>query len=173
MSITSPDPPELRDATAAELRALGHPLRLRILRLALDRPLTNKQLAERLDEDPGTVLHHVKTLVRTGFLAADPERRGRRGAVERPYRSTGKSWQVRMGRSAGQTATVIDAVRDELLEAGEDAPLAMLRLGVRLKPEDLAELRARISQLGDDFVRRDEPAGTPVGILAIVHRRRP
>ena len=175
MSITKGDTPEpeLRDATAAEMRALGHPLRLRILRLTLDRPLTNKELAQRLGEDPGTVLHHVRTLVRTGFLAAEPERRGRRGALERPYRSTGKSWRVRMASSAGQTATVIDAVRDELLEAGDDASLAMLRLGVRLRPADLDELRARVAQLGEEFVTRDDPSGTPIGILAIVHRRRP
>ena len=42
------------------MRTLGHPLRLRILRLTLDRALTNKEIAERLDRDPGTILHHVK-----------------------------------------------------------------------------------------------------------------
>ena len=35
-----------RPATAAEAKALTHPLRMRILRLCLDRSLTNKQLAE-------------------------------------------------------------------------------------------------------------------------------
>jgi len=63
-----------RDATPEEMRALGHPLRWRILRLTLDTPLTNKQIAERLGRDPGTVLHHVRELVRTGFLAADDVR---------------------------------------------------------------------------------------------------
>ena len=46
-----------RPATAAEAKALAHPLRMRILRLCLDRSLTNKQLAEWLGKDPGTVLH--------------------------------------------------------------------------------------------------------------------
>jgi hypothetical protein len=48
-----------------------------------------------------------------------------------------------------------------------------MRLGVRLRPDDLAELRRRIRQLGDEFVERDDPEGEPVGILALAHRRRP
>ena len=52
-----------RPATVDEAKALANSLRLRILRLTLDQALTNKQLAERLDRDPGTVLHHVRRLV--------------------------------------------------------------------------------------------------------------
>jgi DNA-binding transcriptional ArsR family regulator len=166
------DPPE-REATTAEMRALAHPLRLRILRLTLDEAYTNKELADRLGEDPGTVLHHVRTLARHGFLRAEPVRSGKRGALERPYRSTGKSWQVRMAPTVDHTASVIDAVRGELLEAGPDATLTTLRLGVRLTARDQARLKRRIAALGDEFVVRDDPAGDPIGILAVVHRRRP
>jgi DNA-binding transcriptional ArsR family regulator len=154
------------------MRALAHPLRLRILRLTLNQALTNKELADRLARDPGTVLHHVRTLVRGGFLAPEQARRGPRGTTERPYRSTGKSWQVRMAPSAGHLVSVIDAVREEIMEYGDGASLTSLRLGVRLRPDDLDELRRRIRALGDDFVERDDPTGQPVGILALAHRRR-
>lgn len=169
-SITDTDP--LRDATPAEMRALAHPLRLRILRLTLDQALTNKELADRLGRDPGTVLHHVRTLVDGGFLAADAVRGGRRGALERPYRSTGKSWMVRMTPNLDHTVSVMDAVREEIVEAGSEATLSTLRLGVRLAPADLSELRRRIRLLGDEFVARDQSDGEPIGILAVVHRRR-
>lgn len=162
----------IRDATPAEMRALAHPLRLRILRLTLDRALTNKELAERLSRDPGTILHHVRTLVRGGFLAAESPRRGPRGTTERPYRSTGKSWQVRMAPSADHLVSVVDAVRQEIMEFGDDASVTSLRLGVRLRPDDLEELRGRVRALGDDFVGRDHPDGEAIGILALVHRRR-
>lgn len=165
------DPP-LRDATPEEMRALGHPLRLRILRLTLEQALSNKQLAQRLGRDPGTILYHVRTLERQGFLRAEAERAGRRGARERPYRATGKSWQVRMAPSAGHTVTVMEAVRDEIAEAGADSIISTMRLGVRLSAEDLAALKARVAELGDEFAVRDDPAGEPVGILALVHRRR-
>lgn len=155
------------------MRALAHPLRLRILRLTLDQALTNKELAERLERDPGTVLHHVRTLVRGGFLVAEKVRGGKRGALERPYRSTGKSWMVRMAPNLDHTVSVIDAVREEILEAGRDAALSTLRLGVRLTAADLAELRRRVHALGDEFEVRADPEGEPIGILAVVHRRRP
>jgi len=81
-----------RQATDDEARAMASALRLRILRLCLDEPLTNKQIAERLGRDPASVLYHVRRLVRTGFLVPEPARRGARGAREVPYRATGKSW---------------------------------------------------------------------------------
>jgi DNA-binding transcriptional ArsR family regulator len=154
------------------MRALAHPLRLRILRLTLNASMTNRQLADRLGRDPGTVLYHVRILVRAGFLAAEPVREGRRGSLERPYRATGKSWQVRITPNADHLVSVIDAVREEILEAGPQATVSSMRLGIRLRPDDLAELRRRIRQLGDDFVGRDDPEGEPIGILALAHRRR-
>jgi DNA-binding transcriptional ArsR family regulator len=155
------------------MRALAHPLRLRILRVTLHRPLTNKQIAQRLERDPGTVLHHVRALVAAGFLAPQDVRAGRRGALERPYRATGKSWRVRLLPNRGYAVSVLDAVRDELIEAGEQAAVGVVRLAVRLSDKDLTELRRRISDLGDEFEPRDDPTGEPVGVLAVVYRREP
>ena len=159
-------------ATAADLRALGHPLRLRILRLCIDTELTNAELAAELDRDPGTVLHHVRTLVEHGFLRPTEPRRGRRGAVERPYTITGKSWRLRMGPSAAHTRTVLQAVAEELADAPDDAVITTVRLGVRLTDADVADLRARLQGIGDEFVQRDDPAGTAVGIVLAAHRQR-
>ena len=164
--------PAERDATPEEMRALGHPLRWRILRLTLNEPMTNKQIAERMDRDPGTVLHHVKELVRTGFLAAEEPRTGKRGALERPYRATGKSWRVKLVPNAGTTVAIIDAVRDEVIEAGADATISTIRLGVRLKPDDIEAMRVKLVEIADEFNGRDDPAGLPVGVLAVLHKRR-
>ena len=81
-------------ATDAEARALASTLRMRILRVCLNEPRTNKEIAERLGRDPATILHHVRRLVDTGFLEALPPRRGARGSREIPYVATGKSWRV-------------------------------------------------------------------------------
>src|SRR6266542_3000990 len=51
------------------------------MRLCLDQELTNKQLAERLGKDPGTLLHHVRILVKAGFLAPGESRNGAHGAL--------------------------------------------------------------------------------------------
>src|SRR5215475_4607877 len=99
-----------RPATEAEARALASGIRMRILRLCLDRALTNKEIAALLEANPATTLHHVRTLVATGFLEAQPERRGTRGAREVPYLATGKSWVMDMSEIEvpGQGQATID-----------------------------------------------------------------
>jgi predicted ArsR family transcriptional regulator len=154
------------------MKALANPLRLRILRLCLDAAWTNQELATRLDRDPGTVLFHVRTLVREGFLAPEPERPGARGRTERPYRSTGKSWNIRIAKTQDHASATLEAVRQEMLEAGDDAVISTIRLGVRLSATDLADLRARLSAIGDEFAERDDPSGEAVAMLLALHRRR-
>jgi hypothetical protein len=165
-------PSSERDATPAEARALAHPLRLRILRLCIDEALTNRELALRLERDPGTVLYHVRRLVDLGFLKPEPMRRAASGHLEQPYRITGKSWMLRVSKAPSYSTAVLDAVRDELVEAGPRSPISTTRLGVRLTDSDIAELRRRLDALADDFAARDDPKGTPVGMLLLAHRRR-
>jgi DNA-binding transcriptional ArsR family regulator len=164
---------ERRPATRAEARALAHPLRLRIVRLCLDTPLTNRQLADRLSEEPATVLYHVRTLVRTGFLVAQAERRGRRGAREIPYRSTRKSWGLSFEPDLAGHVAVLDAARAEIVEAGATSILELGRLGVRLGPDRLEDLRRRLMEIMSEMSLADEPDGEPIGILLAVHRRAP
>ncbi len=163
---------ERRPATPEEARALANPLRLRILRLCLDEALTNKEIAGRLGRDPGTTLHHVRMLVRTGFLAAEAERRGARGAVERPYRATGKSWTLDVGDTRGGTLALVDAFRAEVAELGRGDILTLTRLGVRLLPAVREDLERRLAELAEEVHRADDPAGEPVGLFLGLHRRR-
>lgn len=164
--------PARRAATRPEARALAHPLRLRILRLCLDEALTNRELADRLHEQPATVLYHVRTLVRTGFLVAEAERRGRRGAREIPYRATGKSWTLEIPTGAGTHVAPVDAFRAELAEAGAESILTSARLGVRLTPQVLERLERRIGRLVMAAHAADDPDGEPISLYVGMHRRR-
>ncbi len=161
-----------RLATRAEARALAHPMRLRILRLCLDRSLTNRELAERLGEQPATVLYHVRTLVRTGFLEREEERRGRRGAREVPYRSTRKSWALSFEPDIVGNLAMIDATRAEIVEAGSEAVIQLVRLAPRLGPEQLAEFDRRFGDLVMEAAAADGSGDEAVGILVAIHRRR-
>ena len=160
-----------RPATQAEIRALAHPLRLRIIRLCLDQPLTNRQIAERLNEDAATVLYHVRTLERNGFLLRQAERRGRRGAREIPYLSTRKSISLDLGLASGVEAAMLEATRDEVIEAGPAAVLTMSRLGIRLPPERIEEFEARLESLVRDYAAAEDPNGEPVAVMVLLHRR--
>jgi DNA-binding transcriptional ArsR family regulator len=159
-----------REATPEEAKALAHPLRLRILRLCLDESLTNKQLAERLGRDPATLLHHVRTLERTGFVAAEPERRGARGARERPYRATGKSWTLSIGEEdSTHFMAALDAFYAEVLESPE--PVTMTRMSMRLRDEDVKELGERLLALIEEFMERQDPSAAPYGFFLAGHKR--
>lgn len=160
-----------RPATEEEARALASSLRLRILRLCLDRSLTNKEIAARLKINPATTLHHVRKLVATGFLAPQEERRGTRGAREVPYLATGKSWTLDVqdtGVSGGGSA-MIEAFLDEVRLTDIDrAPFS--RLGLRLSEPDLNELRDRLSDLLNDFRSRElDPSGRPYSIFVALY----
>lgn len=149
-----------RPATEAEARALASAVRLRILRLCLDRPLTNKQIAERLGANPATTLHHVRTLVATGFLDPQEPRRGTRGAREVPYLATGKSWTLDVSEVPGPAQglqAMIDAFLGEVEGALTEEPgqIRASRLGLRLTSKERDELDARINALLEEFRARE------------------
>ena len=78
------------EPTPAQIKAVANSLRVRILRLCNDREWTNKQLAERLERDPATILRHLRLLVDAGLIESTGVRQGPAG----PTRS-------RTGRPAG------------------------------------------------------------------------
>jgi DNA-binding transcriptional ArsR family regulator len=167
---------ERRPASVVEAKALAHPLRLRILRLCLDEERTNKELAEALGKDPGSVLHHVRVLVDGGFLIAGAPRRGQRGAREKPYRSTGKSWHLDLRQHVGgSVAAMIDALSVEVGESvnehGDEAILELTRMAVRLGADDRTELVERLRELRDEFHGREDEGGEPLSMFIAVHRR--
>lgn len=159
---------ERRTPTEAEARALASATRLRILRVCLDEPLTNKEIAQRIGRNPATVLHHVRTLVSTGFLVPAEERRGTRGAREVPYLATGKSWLMDAG-TAGPRDHILAAFLEEVAAVGE-AHLDSARLGLRLDAEEIEEFRAGLAQLLDSWAHRPmSPSGRRWSVYVGVH----
>lgn len=151
----------------ADARALASVLRLRILRLCLDEAMTNKQIAERLGRDPATVYHHVRRLADRGFLAAQPERSGARGAREVPYLATRKSWRTPIPQ--GQDRLLVETFLEEVAEA-DPRTVTTARLGVRLTPEAHAELMDKIDAVLQEYAdRAPDDGGTPWSIFVAVH----
>jgi DNA-binding transcriptional ArsR family regulator len=68
------------------VKALAHPLRIRILAMLADRSASPVQLAARLDATLGTVAYHVRTLHSLGLVEL-VDTRQRRGATEHYYRA--------------------------------------------------------------------------------------
>jgi DNA-binding transcriptional ArsR family regulator len=160
-----------RPADEAEAKAIASPLRLRILRIALHEPRTNKEIAEALGRNPATVLHHVRTLVDTGFLIEQPVRRGQRGSRELPYLASGKSFYLELGgdlRDGDQ-----DLLLATFLEEVRSLPTGLLdsnRLGFQLKDADRERLVGRFHELMKEIAAMpSDPDGEPWSIYLGIH----
>ena len=136
-------------ATPAQFKALGHPMRHRLL-FALGRDdATISQLAAMLRSNKGNVAHHLKVLVGAG-LVQPAGTRTVRGGTERYYRRTvpGLTYD-----DARITETAFHALAAEIAAAQPD-PFLILR-SLRLTPEHAEELTATLR----DLAERDDDGG--------------
>ena len=171
-----------RRATILQAKAASHPLRLRILRLCGQQPMTNKQLADRLGTQPGTTLYHVRLLVEAGLLEPAPIRTGSSGALEKPYRSSGQSWWLSAygdtdegepydDRDDESSLASIEAFQAELREAGPGSVRTFARFMLHLSDEEVRELDRRVLAVLDEYIqtdheRLDRPA---LGGIVVLH----
>jgi DNA-binding transcriptional ArsR family regulator len=89
----------------AVLAALKHPLRRRILRVMVDRkPISPRELADRLDEGLSNVSYHVRVLAEQGVIEEVATKQVR-GATQHFYRWVLKArWAITVLRkSEGKT----------------------------------------------------------------------
>jgi len=150
----------------ARARALSSPLRLRILRLCLHESRTNKEIADILDLNPATSLHHVRTLVSNGFLTAEEPRRGNRGAKEVPYRSTRQSWGARIPHAA---PLLVDTFLQEI-NGLDPQEIQVVRVGLKLSEASQKEMMGRIKDVIEDYALRDpEPEGVATSLFLAHH----
>jgi DNA-binding transcriptional ArsR family regulator len=117
MSFPEPTTPadQLEVTSAAQLKALGHPLRLKVLQALgqSERPLTNRELAAALSVDPGHLHFHVRMLQRAGLIEL-VEGAGR----EKPYRAVAKHLTVGAEVRATGAASELQAAQLRELERG-------------------------------------------------------
>jgi DNA-binding transcriptional ArsR family regulator len=105
----------LEVAEPEQLKALGHPLRLKVLQAlgASPTPLTNRDLAGLLSVDPGHLHFHVRMLHRAGLI----ELAGAAGR-EKPYRLVAKHLKVSPEVRAAGGAAELQAAQLQELQRG-------------------------------------------------------
>ncbi len=120
-----------------QLKALGHPLRVRVLEMLGqdgDWQLTNRELAQRLGVDPGHLHFHVRMLLRAGLIElADANGRGR----EKPYRAVAKVFRVSpellaAGGASDLQAAMIEQVQRAHARYAEAGAIRGAQLEVKL-----------------------------------------
>jgi DNA-binding transcriptional ArsR family regulator len=69
-----PDERPVSPATRDQMRAIAHPLRLRLLEVLRDGPSTATKLAEELGESSGATSYHLRILAKAGLIDVDAAR---------------------------------------------------------------------------------------------------
>jgi DNA-binding transcriptional ArsR family regulator len=138
------------EASRRQLRALSHPVRLRILSLASGAAMSSAELARELGMNHAAVSFHVRQLVAAGFLTL-AETRSVRGGQERRYRHE----PARRGHWSDEDARLtVRAVSAEVLRRLADLPSADWRLfadaELWVDPATWADVSGRIAAaIGD------------------------
>ncbi len=154
--ITEIDDPRL-------VKALAHPLRVRILGILERRSATPKELAEMLEVPLENLSYHVRALRDFGFIRLE-RRRMVRGAVEHRYgmvarpRITAAAWEQlpAMVREALDAAS-LDQIWDVVTRAAAQDKMSrpeshMARRVARLDEQGLAEMSEVVTQTVDRLV---------------------
>lgn len=127
-----------------QLRALAHPLRLRMLELFAEGPRTTKQVAQMLGEPPTKLYHHANALERAGLLRLAKTRQNR-GAIEKWYEaSTGAISGRRLPRSRPMLQAVSGLATTALEQTRHEVELAIRR------PPGVRPLVVRLTAVGNE-----------------------
>lgn len=177
-------PAEYVITTVAQLRALAHPLRQRVLDLLEATPRTNQQLALALGEPPARVHFHVRTLAAAGLLAL-VEERAKGGAREKYYRAVAQRFRLGPAVAGMIEATeAVDAVQQAALRAaGQSLAQAVRGFGRRppglrvthqqadLSPAAVARIAAHLDAIDAEFAQALPPAPdtVPITLTYAVH----
>ena len=164
--------------SAAELRALAHPLRLRLMELFAETPRTTKQVADLLGEPPTRLYHHVAALERAGLLHLKETRRNR-GTTEKWFEATsrmttmsdvrpravGSGTKLESAARRALAMSVLTQSRQEMVAAmairGHERPI-LGRVVIVAAPAQLEKLRQRlfntINEIRKAFEGEDQAA---------------
>jgi DNA-binding transcriptional ArsR family regulator len=152
-----------------QLKALGHPLRLRVLEVLgeTEEELTNRELAARLAVDPGHLHFHVRMLLRAGLI----ERAENGGGREKPYRAV--ALHIRVAPELIATGAANDA-RGAMLEEvqrswktyASEGRFRSAKLTIRMDPD-------RVREVWETFVaeatKLEDPEFEPLLITVFSH----
>jgi DNA-binding transcriptional ArsR family regulator len=172
------------------VRALAHPLRLKILKVLGERDASPNELKEVLDYPLGNIAYHARVLEKLGCIRLVRTAR-RRGAIEHYFRATPRSYlghpewrKVPRSMRGAFSEAAIQGFIDRLaaaIEAGkidrrDRTTLAWVRLAVdhvgqAQVNEIVEEALARVQAVNDQSAERmaisgEEPTSVVVGLAA-------
>ncbi|MEV5962501.1 helix-turn-helix domain-containing protein [Kribbella sp. NPDC051952] len=161
-------PDRFEVSSAEHFKALGHPLRHRLLFALGQEAATISQLATALGTAKGNVAHHLGVLRDAGMVRLAGTRQVR-GGTEQYYERAARMFDF-VGEGARANAAVsLQAVGAELATADAE-PLIVLR-NIRLTRQQAAELSDQLEQIADGLTDAG-PGESRYGVVVSVYRPR-
>jgi DNA-binding transcriptional ArsR family regulator len=172
MAVTDPILDVLILDQPEQLKALGHPLRLRVLEMlgtSGEDAITNRELANKLGVDPGHLHFHVRMLLRAGLITLVDTGKGR----EKPYRPVARTLRVApellaSGLTTDLRAAMLDEVQRGWDEHGPAGLFRSAQVTARISPEKALELITELVEKARDAEDEADDARALV-ITAVLH----
>jgi DNA-binding transcriptional ArsR family regulator len=147
--------------SAAQFKALGHPVRHDVVNLLRQRPATLRQLADSLELAKGTVAHHVQVLREAG-LADVAETRRVRGGTEQYFALVSAAFRPEGGRGA---RLLLETALREMADPEPGTPEHTTLRHIWLPREAAEALAADIEAYGTSIASAEAAAARPYGVL--------
>jgi DNA-binding transcriptional ArsR family regulator len=163
---TEPEPLTLR--TPAHFKALGHPVRHRIVNVLRQRPATLRQLASALGLAKGTVSFHVGVLRDAGLVRL-AETHQVRGGTEQRFALVSRGFRFDQDATAGAEFLLQAAAAEMLPAHGEETDRTVLR-HLWLSPRQAAALAAQLHDYANQPRPEDADHGEAYGLLISLYR---
>jgi DNA-binding transcriptional ArsR family regulator len=159
------------------VKAMSHPLRVRILAILMEREASPVELAQVLEGTLGTVSYHVRTLHQLGLIELVGETRVR-GAVEHHYKAksrpeiTDEAWEkappIAKQAAVGSSLQMIDDYARASAAAGgfDHCDAALIRLSMTLDARGWQQLAKACNRLYEQAQRIEAEARERLGSAA-------
>ncbi|HEX4679212.1 MAG TPA: winged helix-turn-helix domain-containing protein [Gaiellaceae bacterium] len=151
-----------------QLKALGHPLRLKVLQVLgeSEKPMTNRELAASLSVDPGHLHFHVRMLYRAGLIEL-----ANVAGREKPYRPVAKHFKVGQEIRATGLASELQAAQLRELQRGfdlfaADGEFRSAQVHARL---DVETVRTLLNALVDKLTELEDESKPSLSITVAFH----
>ena len=155
-----------------QLKALGHPVRLRVLEALGEagEALTNRELSHRLGVDPGHLHFHVRMLLNAGLIELVNDGHGR----EKPYRAVASHVRVApeliaTGAANDARAAMLEEVQRGWATYAAKGLFRSAQITARVTLDDVREV---VRWLTEELDKRERPENEPVVLTLFTHPRR-
>lgn len=152
--------------TPAHFKALGHPVRHRIVNVLRQRPATLRQLASVMGLTKGTISFHIRVLRDAGLIRLAGTEQVR-GGTEQYFALVSTSFKH---EAAAGPEFLVQAALAEMLPAEDDESGRTMLRHLWLTPEQAGELAAQLHAFASGLSPAGTASGEAYGLLVSLYR---